>query len=91
MLTPTISKITVASHVFSHAGACMQIQESMKGGGGVQYVLSRGSRARSRGMLQKKFEILMPRGSFEVWCNLRLDARLETIINNHMAFLGLDS
>ena len=45
---------------------------------GVQYILSRGSRARSRGMLQKNFEILMPRGS--IWCNLRLDARLETII-----------
>ena len=28
-------------------------------------------------MLQKKFEIFMPRESF--WCNLRLDARLETI------------
>ena len=63
MLTPTNLRITVASHVFSHAGACMQIQESMKGG--YSLYISRG------------FEIFMPRESF--WCNLRLDARLETI------------
>ena len=42
MLTPTNLKITVASHVFSHAGACMQIQESMKGGYST-YIISRGS------------------------------------------------
>ena len=71
MLTPTNSKITIASHVFSHAGARMQIQESMKGG--YSTYISKGS----RGMLQKLFEIFMPRESF--WCNLRLDARLETI------------
>ena len=41
----------------------------------------------SGGMLQKTFEILMPRESF--WCNLRLDARLAR--NSQMAFLGLDS
>ena len=35
--------------------------------------ISRGS----GGMLQKNFEILMPRESF--LCNLRLDGRLETI------------
>ena len=39
----------------SHAGACMQIQESMKGGV-LQYVyISRGSGS----MLQKVFEIFM--------------------------------
>ena len=43
------------------------------GGGGYSTYISRGS----RGMLQKLFEIFMPRESF--WCNLRLDARLETI------------
>ena len=46
----------------------MQIQESMGGGGGgggtVHYI-SRGS----GGVLQKHFEIFMPRESF--WCNLR--------------------
>ena len=72
MLTPTNSKITVASHVFSHAGAHMLIHESIKGGEYSTYI-SRGS----RGMFQKLFEIFMPRESF--WCNLRLDARLETI------------
>ena len=36
MLTSSNLRITVASHVFSHAGVCMQIQESTKGG--VQYV-----------------------------------------------------
>ena len=51
--------------------ACMQIQESTKGGYSMN--ISRGS----GGMLWKNFEILMPRESF--WCNLRLDARLETI------------
>ena len=36
MLTPTNLKTIIAqSHVFSHAGACMQIQESMKGGYGM--------------------------------------------------------
>ena len=62
MLTPTNS---VAIHEFSHAGACMQIQESMKG----EY--STGGRA------AEDFEIFMPQESF--WCNLRLDARLGTI------------
>ena len=38
MLTPTNLKITVASHVFSHAGACIQIQESMKGGYSMYYI-----------------------------------------------------
>ena len=42
----------------------------MKGGLGTVH---RGS----GGLLQKIFEIFMPRESF--WCNLRLDARLETI------------
>ena len=43
MLTPTNSKITgtFESHVFSHAGACMQIQESMKGEYST-YIISRG-------------------------------------------------
>ena len=74
MLTPTDLKITVASHVFSHAGACMQIQESMKGGYST-YVsrLSRGS----GGMLQNIFELFIPQESF--WCNLRLATRLEII------------
>ena len=62
MLTPTNSKITVASHVFSHAGVlCMQIQESMKGGGGGGYstYISRGS----GGMLQTIFEIFRASGA----------------------------
>ena len=67
MLTSSNLRITVASHVFSHAGVCMQIQESTKGGYSMYM---------SGGMLWKIFEILMPRESF--WCNLRLDARLET-------------
>ena len=45
----------------------------MKGGLGTVRIISRGS----GGVLQNIFEILMPRESF--WCNLRLDARLETI------------
>ena len=58
----------------------MHIQESMKGG--YSMYISRGS----GGMLQKSFEIFMLRENF--WCNLRIEARLETI---KMAFLGLDS
>ena len=41
--------------------------------GEVHYVLLYLARG-SGGMLQKIFEIFMPRESF--WCNLRLDARL---------------
>ena len=50
MLTPTILKITVASHMLSQGiYACKSMQESMKGGG-VRYVyISRGS----GGMLKK--------------------------------------
>ena len=52
--------------VASRVLTCMQIQESMKGGYSTYNIISRGSGA-----------IFMPRESF--WCNLRLDAKLETI------------
>ena len=74
MLTSSNLRITVAiaqvmcSHMQARGmHACMQIQESTKGGYSMYM---------SGGMLWKMFEILMPRESF--WCNLRLDARLET-------------
>ena len=41
----------------------------------------------SGGMLQKIFGIFMPRESF--WCNLRLDARLETIKLNGLSWIRL--
>ena len=58
MLTPTNSKITVASHVFSHAGWGMYANPEInrRGLDRVRIYISRAS----RGMLQKHFEIFMP-------------------------------
>ena len=58
-LTPSNLKITVASHVFSHAGVCMHANPGIDERGYSVYI-SRGS----GGVLQKNFEIFMPRESF---------------------------
>ena len=42
MLTPSNLKITVASHVFSHAGVCMHANPGIDEGGYSMYI-SRGS------------------------------------------------
>ena len=65
----------MCSHMQEH-GCNPEIDEGGGGGGGGgvhNTYISRGS----GGVLHKYFEIFMSRESF--WCNLGLDARLETI------------